>query len=48
MEKRERETERQRKTTPRWTVVHLLFCKEADLETSHAERSPLNCFAQKH
>ena len=34
-----------RKTTHGWTVVHSLLCIEVTFPTSHAERSPLNCFA---
>ena len=34
-----------RKTTHGWTVVHSLAYIEVTFPTSHAERSPLNCFA---
>ena len=44
MEKRERHGD-MRKTTQGWTVVHSLRFILVTFPTSHAERSPLNCFA---
>ena len=45
MEKREGDGGDMRKTTHGWTVVHSLLNILVTLPTSHAERSPLNCFA---
>ena len=40
-----RERRHEEDTTRGWTVVHSLRCISVTLPTSHAERSPLNCFA---
>ena len=37
-----------RKTTHGWTVVHSLPDISVTFPTSHAERSPLNCFARSN
>ena len=45
---RERDGGDMRKTTHGWTVVHSLYFILVTFPTSHAERSPLNCFALKN
>ena len=45
--KRERERRHEEETTQQgWTVVHSLPPILVTFPTSHAERSPLNCFAE--
>ena len=47
--RRRRERRHEDETTQQgWTVVHSLWCISVTLPTSHAERSPLNCFAKKN
>ena len=48
IKERERDGGDMRKTTHGWTVVHSLSRIVVTLPTSHAERSPLNCFASKN